>query len=1087
MAASRSLCFFRFGAFQLDLRARELRRNGVKVRLPDQSIQVLAMLLEQPGEVVTREEVHQRLWPNGTIVEFDHSINAAIKRLRQALGDSAEAPRYVETLPRLGYRFIGAVEPAPATTPERLSQIEEVFHSARECEPEERAAFLAEACREDEELRREVESLLAAEGTTSALLGAPMREAAAILASQQGQSQHQLAPGLELGPYMIEARLGAGGMGEVYRGKDKRLRRTVALKVLSPHLARTPGLQQRLEREAAAISSLNHPNICTLYDIGRQDEIDYLVMEFLEGETLAQRLKRGALPLPEVLESAIQITSALAAAHSKGIIHRDIKPANIFVVGRGQVKVLDFGLAKLKEPPPGSECEMVTSEESLTAAGLVVGTVGYMSPEQAEGKRVDTRSDIFSTGSVLYEMVTGRRAFQGDSKLSTLSAILKNDPKPVSAVVPDVPCDLEKIIARCLRRDPERRFQYMADVKVTLEEVKEEWESAKLNISIGGRWRKQKSRLLWAVSGIALLVLTALGVGLWFLRPAPQATQKTVPFTSYPGRQISPAFSPDGKQVAFAWDGEQGGNFDIYVKLVDAGTPLRLTSSPADEWAPAWSPDARYIAFCRDKYAGVTTSSRLSPYAQWFGNLPDHIEIWMIPALGGAERKLGESAGCGLSWSPDGKYLAMVDKSGPREPSSIFWLSIETGDKRKVTSPPTEYAADWSPRFSPDGKTLAFVRSYSNINDEVCLLSVTSDGRPLGEPRRLTLDGRSIFGLDWTADGRRIVYSSGQESSTNLLTILASGGAPERLAVAGFATALSVSRSGSRLAYERDVFDTNIWRIPGPNSTGMKSAPSRFIASTEPDAEPQFSPDGAKIAFGSARSGNYEIWVCDPEGRNPVQLTSFGGVAIGSPRLSPDSRWVAFDSPKAGNGDIYVVSADGGQPRRLTSGPSNNVRPSWSQDGRWIYFGSDRSGDWQIWKEPAQGGTAVQVTKSGGEEAFESIDGKFVYYAKLDAPGVWKVPVAGGEETRVLDRTGQNSWALTGQGICFFDFTGPAGTTLKFYNFATGKVTLLREFSKDTQVETSSTALTVSPDVRWILYTQLDRSGSDLMLVENYR
>ena len=381
------LRFFRFGAFQLDLRAQRAsskRSQGPASRSIHPSIGDAAGAPRRGG--YARGSRISRLWPNGTIVEFDHSINAAIKRLRQALEDSAEAPRYVETLPRLGYRFIGAVEPAPATTPERLSQIEEVFHSARKREPEERAAFLAEACREDEDLRREVESLLAAEGTSSALLGAPMREAAAILASQQGQSQHQLTPGLELGPYVIEARLGAGGMGEVYRAKDKRLHRTVALKVLSPHLARTPGLQQRLEREAAAISSLNHPNICTLYDIGRQDDIDYLVMEFLEGETLAQRLKRGALPLPEVLESAIQITSALAAAHSKGIIHRDIKPANIFVVGRGQVKVLDFGLAKLKEPPPGSECEMVTSEESLTAAGVVVGTVGYMSPEQAEGK-----------------------------------------------------------------------------------------------------------------------------------------------------------------------------------------------------------------------------------------------------------------------------------------------------------------------------------------------------------------------------------------------------------------------------------------------------------------------------------------------------------------------------------------------------------------------------------------------------------------------------------------------------------------------------------------------------------------------------
>jgi Tol biopolymer transport system component len=352
------------------------------------------------------------------------------------------------------------------------------------------------------------------------------------------------------------------------------------------------------------------------------------------------------------------------------------------------------------------------------------------------------------------------------------------------------------------------------------------------------------------------------------------------------------------------------------------------------------------------------------------------------------------------------------------------------------------------------------------------------------------------------------VYSSGQIGSTSLVTIPASGGVPERPAVTGqSATELSISRTGSRLVYERYAFRSNIWRIPGPNSSDKKSAPSRFIASTEPDQEPQFSPDGTKIVFTSARSGNYEIWVCDREGRNPVQLTSFNGPELGSPRLSPDSRWIAFDSPKAGNYDIYVISTAGGRPRRLTSGPSSNVRPSWSQNGRSVYFGSNRSGDWQIWKQPAQGGTAVQVTKAkGAREAFESLDGRFVYYAKLDVPGIWKVLVAGGEEARVLDRGGQSVWALTGQGICFFDLSGTTGTALKFYNFATakvtllrefskvtlynfatGKVSLLREFSKDTQVETGETALTVSPDGRWILYTQLDQSASNLMLVENFR
>jgi len=441
------------------------------------------------------------------------------------------------------------------------------------------------------------------------------------------------------------------------------------------------------------------------------------------------------------------------------------------------------------------------------------------------------------------------------------------------------------------------------------------------------------------------------------------------------------------------------------------------------------------------------------------------------------------------SWSPDGKFLALVDRNTPQAPYSIFLLTVDTGEKRRLSSPPKEYDGDFAPKFSPNGRDLAFGRSSSSVSSDLYVVSLTNDGMARGEPRRLTFEGR-VGGLDWTEDNRKLIFSWYQShgSGINLWTIPVFGGTPERLAVAGENAANpSVSRAGSRLVYEGRAYDSNIWRIPGPNSTD-RTVPTKFIASTQWELEPQFSTDGKKIAFSSGRSGSGELWVCDPDGHNPVQLTTFGGPEAGSPRWSPDSRWIAFDNPSAGNLGIYVISADGGVPRRLTSETSNEARPSWSRDGQWIYFGSNRSGAWQIWKAPAHGGAAVQVTNNkGAQEAFESSDGKSVYYAKLDAPGIWKVPVEGGEEIQVLKDARWSLWALPAEGIYFFELNNPAGPPLKFYNFATSQTTVHREFSKETRVNGGDTALSVSPDGRWILYTQLDQLGSDLMLVENFQ
>ena len=429
--------------------------------------------------------------------------------------------------------------------------------------------------------------------------------------------------------------------------------------------------------------------------------------------------------------------------------------------------------------------------------------------------------------------------------------------------------------------------------------------------------------------------------------------------TSYAGLEQTPSISPDGDQVAFSWNGPNQDNFDIYVQLVGAGRPLQLTSDPAEDSQPVWSPDGRYIAFLRQRSRATR-------------------DVIRVPALGGSERKLGEAFGNrshpSLSWSPDGKFLAIVDRTlEDQAVGSIFLLSVETGEKRRLTSPSLNASSDHGPAFSPDGRWLAFIHGAPHGN--VHVLGLTGDGSLDGEPRPLTFTfGRSrIRGLDWSADGRSIVFSSDRAGSPALWRVSVSGGEPERLAVGGDnAMSPSISRQGNRLVYEQVQLVTNIWRTPGISADGPRAA-TRFIASsTRQESSAHFSPDGSKIAFESARSGSDQIWISDGDGLNPVQLTSFEGPSPGVPRWSPDGRWVAFDlvSDEIATINIHVVSADGGAPRQLTSGPYRQVRASWSRDGRWVYFGSNRSGDWQIWKVPFEGGEPLQAPSKSQPAAF---------------------------------------------------------------------------------------------------------------------
>jgi Tol biopolymer transport system component/DNA-binding winged helix-turn-helix (wHTH) protein len=587
---------------------------------------------------------------------------------------------------------------------------------------------------------------------------------------------------------------------------------------------------------------------------------------------------------------------------------------------------------------------------------------------------------------------------------------------------------------------------------------------------------------LWAA---ALVAIMGLGGGvLWFVHPAPKPTQPrltSTPLTASPGFEGHASFSPDGNEVAFVQH-ERNESTRIYVKLIGTGgPPLRLTTGSAFDWSPAWSPDGRYIAFLRH-------ISR------------EKDAVLLIPALGGPERKIGEVfqskiGGSHLSWSPDGNSLVISDQDSLKEPSGLFLLTIDTGERRRLTSAPSPAFGDCCASFSPDGRTLAFSRG-----DDLYLLAVSDGLKAVGEAKRVELGNRSGYAPAWTEDGREIVFWDGLHAS-GLWRIDVSGSEgrsaePQRLADLGESAALpAISRRGHRLAYSSFSFHSSIWRMAAPGgskggdekSAGSLNRNAPFIYSTRYDTSPEFSPDGKKIAFLSTRSGNTEIWVCDSDGSSPVQLTSFRGSQVSTPRWSPGGGRIAFDSDAGGGEDVWMIGANGGKPVRMTTYPLNDGDPSWSRDGRWIYFDSVRTGEQQVWKIPADGGEAIQVTRDGGYAPLESPDGKFLYHTKaLEDTSLWRIPVAGGQATKVLEGLSNYlNLAIVDEGIYFVP-QHDSGYCIQFFNLRTKQIRRIANFEKALDLFGNIGGLAYSPDGRWILYTQVDQEGAELRLVENF-
>lgn len=581
-------------------------------------------------------------------------------------------------------------------------------------------------------------------------------------------------------------------------------------------------------------------------------------------------------------------------------------------------------------------------------------------------------------------------------------------------------------------------------------------------------------RRVWVWPTLALLLIGSAMISrsVFRTREVDGKPLPASPVTSEPGFERSPSFSPDGTRIAYEWD-EGHGDSHIFTKLVGAGDPLRLTSGAAHEFGPAWSPDGSHIAFVRRLDEGT-------------------LGVILKPALSGAERQLAKFAAPvdwwpeaqgyrWLAWTPNSKHLIVSGAEDASAPLALYVVSVEGGERRRITTPPNVQTWDRSPAVSPDGRTVAFSRGL-NFGDRggFCLLTLSGDLRPIGDVRRVTTDNRRVDSLAWTADGREIVFSG----NGGLWRIeLGANGASRQPAWVGEGGYPAVAKGG-QLIYARSFEDSNIWRQELPRDGGTVPPASPLISSTAVDMNPQYSPDGKRIAFQSRRSGYAEIWLCASDGAECGPLTSFHGSPAGTPRWSPDGKRIAFDCQTAGNWDVYVMEANGGSRQRLTTDPATDAIPSWSYDGKWIYFASNRTGRFDVWKVSSEGGAPapVPVTKNGGFAAFESPGGEALYYTKGDLGlKLWRSALDGSGETEIVDAVAARGFVV-GEDHIYYLRPEPGGqATLWRLIPSTGKVSLVSSPLKRLVL-----GLSVSPDGKYAIYSQVDHEGGDLMLVEDF-
>ncbi len=891
-----------------------------------------------------------------------------------------------------------------------------------------------------------------------------------------------LTPGTRLGPYEILAPLGAGGMGEVWKAKDTRLDRFVAVKVLPEHLANNPESLARFEREAKAVAALNHPNITGIFDIGNMDGIAYVAMELLEGESLRTRLESGPLTPKKAMEAAIQMAQGLAAAHEKGVVHRDLKPDNLWITKEGRLKILDFGLAKqLPGMGVGSDSVLPTAAiqaDHHTEKGIILGTLGYMSPEQVRGEAVDARSDLFSFGAVLFEMLTGKRAFARGTASDTMAAILRDDPLELIGTSRPIPMALRRIIDHCLEKDPTRRFRDAHDVAFALENLSAPESQAPLGTPFAPQ--NQRTTRFWAALGATLMA--GMGLAGWNLRGSlgVSSSQGTAPVAlrtlTYSGRDSAPAASPDGKTVAFC--SNRDGTSRIWLKQLQGGGEVALSLGP--DYYPRFSSDGASLLFIRTE--GSQTA------------------LYRMSVLGTDLRKVVDGATYG-DWSPDGTRIAFLRPAAEagNMATTLSLIDPSGGNEKALTTVRSESIMA-GPRWSADGSTILLTTGLTSAGGQTRKLYTVrvKDGLLKEYP------SASKFGAISTAawlSADEVIYFQAESVTGN--GVGTSPGKAYRQSLSNGATtplfwAPVAPSCLDLLPSGRVVFDG----ISGRQSlreypVDKKTTPRWLTKGNISDRQPSFSPDGDWVVFSSNRSGNLDLWAVSTR-MGVVKSLTDDAAEDWDPCYSPNGKRLLWSSNRSGAFEIWVANPDGSGARQLTHDGSDAENPTETPDGRWIVYASGNARHPGIWKIRPDGTEAkVILSRPGITIPDVSPDGQYVLYQTRLSPLLVDIHVArveDGSDTgfhttvegirQTVVTLGRGRWTPDGRHIIFTGQNEQGVDGVFIQDFAPGKDTrATRRPLAGFDNEWITESLGLSPDGRRLVLSETERMFS-LMIAE---